>query len=62
MINIFAPMVWYSPEWDQWRIAGRIEGYVFKDDFGEFHSCWRTYMENNEIKFADAKFYLMGPF
>jgi hypothetical protein len=32
--------LWYSPEWDLFDIATRDSGFVFKDEHGEFHSCF----------------------
>lgn len=29
--------VWYSPERDEFHIASRSSGFVFKDENGEFH-------------------------
>ena len=49
--------VWYSPEWDEWRVSTKQAGFLFEDSFGEFHMCWKF---NGE--FTDSKFYLMGAF
>lgn len=33
-------LVWYSPEVDQLFVAFKSEGFVFKNEFGEFHMRW----------------------
>lgn len=56
-------MVWYSPEWDEWRVSKKSEGFLFKNSFGEFHICYKTYGTNaGDFKLEHAEFYLMGPF
>jgi hypothetical protein len=33
--------VWYSPECNEIRVAPKGAAYVFKDEIGEYHLCYR---------------------
>lgn len=49
--------VWYSPEYNDIRIATKERGYVFKDEYGKFHSYFYSF-EDRMIK--TINFYLIG--
>jgi len=46
--------VWYSPKWNILREAKRDEGFIFKNEHGEFHLCYKY----SNLKLAN--FYYIG--
>ena len=48
--------VWYSPKWDEIRLATKDEGFLFKDEYGEKHLCYRLPPRPFEM----ADFYYIG--
>lgn len=50
--------VWYSPEWNEIRIATRESGYLFKDEYGEKHLCYKLL----PATFETSDFYYIGEF
>jgi len=49
--------IWYSPEEDKIRLSTREDGYIFKDEFGEFH-CWLSMDLYKAYK--QVKYYYIG--
>lgn len=47
--------VWYSPEWDEIRVADKTDGFLFKDEIGELHLCYRL-----TKPFKMSSFYYIG--
>jgi hypothetical protein len=47
--------VWYSPQWDEIRVATKSSGFLFKEIRGEFHLCYRL-----NPPFQTSAFYLIG--
>lgn len=52
--------VWYSPEWDELRLAPKSDGFLFKNDIGEFHLCYRLKHPFNPTRLTE--FYYIGEF
>lgn len=54
--------VWYSPEWDEIRIATKDSGFLFKDNIGAYHFCYNLGNVNDESRqpFQTSAFYLIG--
>lgn len=51
--------VWYSPKWNEIRIAKKEDGYLFKDEEGFLHLCYNI---GNPLRkpFETVSFYLIG--
>jgi len=49
-------MVWYSPELDELRVAKRSDGYVFINEYGQFHAMYYNGSAGTQI----FDFYLIG--
>lgn len=49
--------IWYSPEWNEIRIATKEAGYLFKDEIGEHHLCYKL---DRDEPFLTKPFYLIG--
>jgi hypothetical protein len=49
--------IWYSPEWNELRVATKETGYLFKDDIGVHHLCYHLHKETT---FETKPFYLIG--
>lgn len=56
MIKAEQLFVWYSPKWDEIRLATKESGFMFKDGYGEKHLCYRLPPRAFEM----ADFYLIG--
>lgn len=54
--------VWYSPEWDEIRVATKEAGFLFKDAAGIHHLCYNLGTVNDESRkpFQTTAFYLIG--
>lgn len=53
--------VWYSPEWNEIKVSKKSDGFLFKNEHGQFHSCYRVNRSlDSNYEFKTASFYLIG--